>query len=253
MQRRPHPPLIASWVGDSPTVEAGPPPAREQSRAGVRHPGAGGAGLHAPGPLPRKPARADGNAALGARGVRSGNRGSAGCDRECAGGRKRLAYRTRGEKYPCCLRDPGGAYAHRSRCRRGGGRRQCDRVSGRGQDPLPRHYAQVRCRRRRPRSCGRCPGPRGGRDDARARRRGSAPSPDRRLCGAADDPPAERARVDRRRIGRPPVRPGDPVRPRRHGGRDRRRPGARPAAAQHAPCPRPDRTDAGVQAATWLA
>ena len=39
------------------SVEAAPPPAREQSRAGLRHPGAGGAGLHAPGPLPAQARR----------------------------------------------------------------------------------------------------------------------------------------------------------------------------------------------------
>ena len=227
-QMRPRPPLIASWVGDSPTVEGRAACSRAAACPSTTRPGQAvlafmhlvryresqRALMETPPSVPEEFAPD----AAAARAV---------IERALADGRDWLTE----PEAKNILAAYGIPVAHTrtvADAEEAVAARRCDRLSGRGQDPLARPHAQVRCRRRRPRSGGRCPGPRGGRDDARARRRGSAPGPDRRLCGAADDPPAERARVDRRRIGRRPVRPGDPVRPWRHGGRDRRATGRSP-------------------------
>ena len=72
--------------------------------------------------------------------------------------------------------------------------------------------------------------------DARPHRAGAARGPHDGLQRSTHGAPPRRLRADRRGHRRCAVRPGDPLRPRGHGGRGHRRPGPRAAAPQHAAC-----------------
>ena len=147
---------------------------------------------------------------------------------------RRLAHRARGQGAPRCLRGARRRDAVRADAGRGGRDRRGDRGTRGAQDPLPRHHPQVR-----PRGSGLGPpwagAVRGRRlGDARAHPRRAALGPHRGFQRAAHGAPPRCLRAHRRHDRRCTVRPGDPLRPGRDGGRGHRRPGPWAAAAQHA-------------------
>ena len=158
-----------------------------------------------------------------------------------------VAHRARGEAAACRLPRPGGADPYRRRRGRGGGRRG-RRSAFRWRSRSCRPTSRTSPMSAASRSSWRTPSRSGRRSQAMGARIAQA-APEARIEGFAVQPMIRRPNAHELIVGAvrgPAVRPGDPVRPGRHRGRDRRGPGARPAAAQHAPCPRPDRADAGV-------
>ena len=218
-------------------------------RSGARFRDAGG--------LPPQPDPADGGAShrwpCHAGRQRPRHRRSAFTGPAGAGRGPRHAHRARSQDRAGGLRHSRGAHAKREH---GAirGRRRCasHRIPGRAEDPLDRHLAQVRSRRRgpRPRQRGRC-----GRrcaNDACAHSPQPTQRADRWLHRAGHGAAQPCARADRRRQHRQRVRAGDPVRARRHLGRSGRRPGRGLAAAQHGPGTRTRRAHARGQAAQRL-
>ena len=114
---------------------------------------------------------------------------------------------------------------------RGGGRsgRRGHRISGRAENPLARHPAQDRSRRRRARSAQQRRRAQAADALTAAARKAQSGREDRRLPGAGD---GVRRRGDRRRAHRPALRPAAAGRRRRRPGRACQGRGAAPAAGR---------------------